>query len=422
VADLIRADVAVIGAGPAGIAAACRATESGGRVLLLDENPSPGGQIWRGAFDELPSEARPWIQRLQESTCEVWPATSVVDADPDGMLLTERNGEACRIRAGRLVIATGAREMFLPFPGWTLPNVLGIGAAQVLSKTGFDFEAKRIVLAGSGPLILPVAAALKKAGARLALVAEQAPLPRILKFALGLWRQPVKLTEAARYRSSWLGTRYRTGTWVVSARGDERVTEVEMSDGRRRWTEPCDFLLCSYGLIPNLELARLLGCEVQKFQVRVDELQRTSLPNILCAGEPTGIGGRELALVEGEIAGLQSCGHNVPGALQQRARRLGRLVDQLQDAFRLRGELLERVAPDTLVCRCEDVPWRAVQGAAGPREAKIHTRAGMGPCQGRICGPGLARLCGWSEQDTVRPPLRPCLASTLACIASGDDE
>jgi NADPH-dependent 2,4-dienoyl-CoA reductase/sulfur reductase-like enzyme len=416
VTERLAAEVVVVGAGPAGIAAACRAAESGRQVLLVDENPGAGGQIWRGASrGRGPVAARRWLARLAGSSARLIDTTAVVDVLGDGVLLTERHGEALVVESKRLVIASGARELFLPFPGWTLPNVLGVGGGQALLKSGTSFHDRTIVIAGSGPLLLPVAAALAAKGARLRLVAEQAPAHRVHRFAFSCWRFPGKLIEAARYRAAFLSTRYRTGVWALAARGNGRVEEVNLTDGHRSWTEPCDYLLASYGLVPNLELLRLLGCAVEDDRVRVDDLQLTTVDDVFCAGEPTGIGGLELALVEGEIAGLAASGrHHEAVALNGRRRRLERFAAALAKAFAPRQELVKRVEIDTTICRCEDVVWRQLEAARGFRQAKLATRVGMGPCQGRVCGPALALLRGW-ESDRVRPPLR---VSSLGVLAS----
>jgi NADPH-dependent 2,4-dienoyl-CoA reductase/sulfur reductase-like enzyme len=414
--ETLRAEVTVVGAVPAGIAAACRAAESGAGVLLLDENPRPGGQIWRGTGRARgPSKARRWLERLAASTVRHLTSTSVVDATPDGVLLGEQEGVALVVESERLVIATGARELFLPFPGWTLPNIFGVGGGQALLKSGASFRGRKMVIAGSGPLLLPVAAALAGAGARLDLVAEQAPAQSVRRFAFFCLRHPGKLIEAARYRAAFLRTTYQPGVWVTEARGKERVEEVTLTDGRKSWVEPCDFLLTSYGLIPNLELPRLLGCAVDHERVAVDDHQLTTVRNIYCAGEPTGIGGVELALIEGEIAGLAATGRRrETAALAARRRRLQRFAAVLAETFEPRSELAERVDLDTTICRCEDVVWRELGPAESFRQAKLTTRVGMGPCQGRVCGPALALLRGW-EPDRVRPPLR---VSTLGVLAS----
>jgi NADPH-dependent 2,4-dienoyl-CoA reductase/sulfur reductase-like enzyme len=420
---MMRVDVAVVGAGPAGIAAAVRASEAGARVVVLDESPRAGGQIWRHrAGGYVPAAARRWLDRLASSSATVLAGRSVIDvvAADDGFALGIECAEAPRtVLARAVVLATGARERFLPFPGWTQPGVYGIGGVQALLKAGTSFAGKRVVLAGSGPLLLPVAAALQAAGARVLLVAEQAPFARVAAFGAGLWRRPRALVEAARYRAGFLRTPYRTGTWVVEARGDGVLRSVVVTDGRTTRTIDCDVLGTGYGLVPSTELARLLGCATQDGTVVVDAAQCTTVPGVYCAGEPTGIGGVDLALVEGEIAGSQAAGGTADpapaeAALRSQRGRLRTLASAMDRAFAPRDELRALATPDTIVCRCEDVRLGALDRAWSPRQAKLYTRAGMGPCQGRICGAALEHLCGWPA-DTVRPPIAPTsFASLLA--------
>jgi D-hydroxyproline dehydrogenase subunit alpha len=415
----MEADVAVVGGGPAGIAAACRAAEAGARVVLLDEGAAPGGQIWRHRPGRPAAGAGRWLARLERSGARVLAGTAVFDATPEVALAADAAGSALSVRAGRLVVATGARERFLPFPGWTLPNVIGVGAAQALLKGGASFRGRRLVVAGSGPLLLPVAALLARDGARLAAVAEQAEPAAVRRFAAGLWRFPAKIVQAAVYRLAFSRTRYRLGVWVASAAGDDRVREAVLTDGRRSWSVACEVLCAAYGLVPNLELPRLLGCAVEGGAVRVDGRQETSVPGVFAAGEPTGVGGVDLALLEGEIAGLAAAGSaEADPRLSRRRARLRRFAQALERAFPPRPELAARVQAGTIVCRCEDVRFGSLSATWTPRQAKLYTRVGMGPCQGRVCGPVLELLFGWAG-DSVRPPLKPTAVATLAGDAGG---
>jgi len=316
------------------------------------------------------------------------------------------------VRAATLLIATGARERFLPFPGWTLPGVVGVGGAQALLKGGLDVAGKRVVIAGSGPLVLPVAASLVAAGANLALVAEQAPRANVVRFARGLWRTPSSLVQAARYRSGFLRAPYRMGVWVTSARGDGRVQEVRITDGASERTIPCDLLCAAYGLVPDRRLAALIGCECSSAGVRIDDEQRTSHPRIFAAGETTGVGGVQKALVEAQIAAAAILGHVPSRALLRRRVVLRAMAIHMDEAFALRDELHHVASPDTIVCRCEDVTLGALHNDWTTRQAKLYTRVGMGPCQGRVCGPALECLYGWPE-DATRSPTAPALVSTL---------
>ncbi len=422
--------VAVVGAGPAGIAAAARAAGAGKAVVLIDEGIAPGGQIWkRGSPAGAPGAARRWLDRLARSGARVESGAAVV-------LALEGSGPGVRrlvledlrdpqrrreVEAETLILATGARERFLPFPGWTLANVLGVGAAQSLLKSGVSFAGRTAVVAGSGPLLLAAAASLAACGARIRIVAEQASGRSIRRFARRLAARPGKLLQAAAYRLRFPAARYLPGVWVAEARGEGRVEEVLLTDGERRWTLSCDLLCCGYGLVPNLEAAFLLGCETRAGGAAVDDLQRSSAPGIFCAGEITGIGGVELALVEGQIAGLAAAGREeeARGLFAERSR-LRTFARELASAFALRAELRTLPRPDTVVCRCEDVPLGRINAAWTRRQAKLYTRAGMGPCQGRVCAPALDFLLGGGP-DSARPPLRPAqISSFLAETPDGE--
>ncbi len=421
----LRADVAVVGAGPAGIAAAVAAAGAGRKVVLLDASARPGGQVWRHRERHtLPAVARMWLDRLDRSGASVLCGAQVVDADSGPRICAEHQGRALTVEAQALILATGAQELLLPFPGWTLPGVLGVGGAQALLKAGMDVRGKRVAVAGTGPLLLPVAAALARAGADLRMVAEQAPPEEVRRFAASLWRTPGRLMQAAAYRASFLSVRYRWGTWVrrVAEVGGELI--VTYTTGRSSWAEPVDLLCTASGLVPSTELARLIGCEVREGRVVVDDRQQTSVPSCYAAGEPTGNTGMEAALVEGRIAGLAAAGQGGSGAagrlmVERAAHR--RFALRAAMAFRLRKELRERVEPDTIVCRCEDVAMSAIRPGWGSRQAKLATRVGMGSCQGRTCGAALEYLVGMTR-DTVRVPATPVPIGVLADLASHLDE
>ncbi|MEO5815751.1 MAG: FAD-dependent oxidoreductase [Gemmatimonadaceae bacterium] len=416
IATVVEADVLVIGGGPAGIAAAVRAAETTRNVVLLDESPEPGGQIWRHrSRSTLPAIARAWLERLDASRARIIRGTSVVDVrdESDGLVVTaERNGVPVIVHAKAIVLATGARERFLPFPGWTLPGVIGVGAAQALLKSGVSFSSKRIVIAGSGPLLLPVAASLKASGASVVLVAEQASRRAVMRFGMGLVARPATLLQAARYRVGFVGTPYVFGQWVSAARGDDAVREVDITNGATTRTIACDVLCAAFGLVPNFELAQLLGCAIRGGAVVVDERQETTRSRVYCAGEPTGVGGMELAVAEGQIAGLSASGGAADARLITQRDGLRKTAERMERAFAPRAELRALATPDTIVCRCEDVAFGAIDCSWSMRKAKLYTRAGMGPCQGRVCGTALEFLYGWPA-DTVRLPSEPALLSTL---------
>ncbi|HEY9225981.1 MAG TPA: FAD-dependent oxidoreductase [Gemmatimonadaceae bacterium] len=420
------ADVVVIGAGPAGMVAAIAASNAGARVALIDEGFAPGGQIWRDKLGTAPHGApAEWKSRLASSRVDRLASTSVVDVHRAGETFTvtaERisDGQTFHIAARALVVATGARERFVPFPGWTLANVVGVGGAQALLKNGLSVRGRRVVVAGSGPLLLPVAASLTSAGANLVLVAEQTGFPAIARFSLSLWRTPSMLVQAAQLRAAFRRTRYAFGTWVTRAVGDERVESVTVTDGNRSRDVECDLLCTAFGLVPNTELARLLGCETRPLGVVVNEFQSTSVPGVYCAGEPTGIGGVDLSLIEGEIAGLAAAGAPIPASLRSRRTRLKGYSARLEQSFALRPEIRSLATAETIVCRCEDVRLADLDRSWTTRQAKLYTRAGMGACQGRICGAALECVMGWAP-DSVRPPIQPARLTTLLADPRASD-
>lgn len=412
-------EILVIGAGPAGLAAATAAADAGAQVTVLDDNAGPGGQIWRSGVDSAnavrDSAREAAIQAFRESKALLLPGRRVIDvAQPQTLrALVE---DTCVIETftwDRLILATGARERLLPFPGWTLPGVFGAGGFQALVKGGYSVAGKRVVVAGTGPLLLAVAAHLREDGAQVLTVAEQASLGSLLPFAANLWSHPTKLLQGLLYKTALRNTRYRTNCWPVSAEGTDKLTAVRLTDGSKIWTEACDLLACGFHLVPNTELAVVLGCKLSQDCVTVDSTQRTSIENIYCVGEPTGIAGLDAALVQGKIAGLSAINRpDRAGSLfktRDREQAFGKGLDR---AFALRPQLRSLAQPDTIVCRCEDVRYAQLLPHTDWTDAKLQTRCGMGPCQGRICGPAVQTLFGWRNKS-IRPPIFPVPLSAL---------
>lgn len=417
----LRFDVAIVGGGPAGIAAAVSAADSGAKVALLDDNPRPGGQIWRGGPGaSQKSEALRWFERLENSSAKVFRGARAFHVEP--RFLTAESGDSVlSMEYKELILATGARELFLPFPGWTLPNVVGAGGLQALVKSGLPVNGKRVIIAGTGPLLLAVATYLRRSGAKVLAVCEQASWSRYARFGLGMSLIPGKLREALKMVFELGDTPLWTSCWPISAIGEDRLTCVRLSHGGRVREIECDYLACGFHLLPNVEFARLAGCRIHDGFVEVNEFQQTSVENVYCAGEPTGIGGLELALVEGQIAGFAAAhAENTARRLFRQRAIHRRAVRLLKNAFRLRPELRAVAKPDTLVCRCEDVSLERLRAFGSWRSAKLQSRCGMGPCQGRVCGAAVQFLFGW-ETDSVRPPVFPVRCSSLAAIAEPEE-
>jgi thioredoxin reductase len=378
--------IVVVGAGPAGIAAALRAHECGAQVTVIDDNPAPGGQIWRNY------KTNSWLARFDSSNIPFISGTRIVSGDAAARtLLTDG---ARTIRFDKLILATGSREIFLPFPGWTLPGVFGAGGLQALVKSGLTVRRKRIVIGGTGPLLLAVAAYLRQAGAQVILIAEQAVPLALAGFAREILRHPKKILQGGGLASAIAGIPYLTDSWIESASGQAKLERVTIRQGERTSTEDCDYAAIGYGLTPNNELATFLG----------------DSPHVVIAET----GDVEFSLVEGEIAGFTAAGFpERTQSLQKKRDKARRFATALQAAFVLRPELKTLPAADTNVCRCEDVTLQALREYPNFRAAKLHTRCGMGPCQGRVCGPAVEFLFGW-EAASLRPPLFPaCVGSLL---------
>ena len=414
-------DVLVVGAGPAGLAAAWRTARTGLRVSVVDDNPTAGGQIWRGEQTKASSpEAHAWFERIRSVDIRMINGARVFQQPEAGMLLAETPDGVCELKYESLVLATGARERFLPFPGWTLPNVMGAGGLQALVKTGVPIEGKRVVVAGSGPLLLAVAAYLRERGANVLLIAEQASSTRLARFGFGLMWEKEKLSQALSLRKEFSGkgvtaqrVEYLNGCWVLEAHGNEKLESVTLFRGGKRWQVKCDYLASGFHLVPNVELAELLGCVVEDSSVKVDEYQQTTVKNVYSAGESTGIGGLELSLVEGEIAGLAAAGkRDEARKLFPNREKRRKFADLLNRTFALRDELKHLAAPETIVCRCEDVTFERLRTHSSWRAAKLQTRCGMGPCQGRVCGGAVEFLFGW-RAESVRPPALPVRVESL---------
>jgi D-hydroxyproline dehydrogenase subunit alpha len=421
-------EILVVGAGPAGIAAAVSAAESGRSVALLDDNPAAGGQIWRSG-GRLPEQAQTWLAGLAASGVTRLQGWRVVDSPEPQVLRAEGSGGASAggAHTGQggncadfsykaLILATGARERFLPFPGWTLPNVMGAGGLDAMVRGGLPIAGRRVVVAGTGPLLLAVAAHVAARGAQIVAVCEQASMVRLARFAVRMAGEPGKLWQGAGYGRTIGPGRLKTSCWPVAAHGGDRLRAVTLQQGAKQWEVECDCLACGFHLVPNAELAAMLGCHRTDGFVTTDEMMRTSVRQVYCAGEPTGIGGVDLSLLEGQIAGLAAAGNAAQAQelARQRQSRLG-FVRALREACELDPQLRILAAEETIVCRCEDVRYGALRQRKNWREAKLHTRCGMGPCQGRICGAATEFLFGWGA-DSVRPPVFPAKVSSLAAL------
>ncbi|WP_175851353.1 NAD(P)/FAD-dependent oxidoreductase [Burkholderia cepacia] len=408
--ERLSVDIAIVGAGPAGLSAARAAARSGATVAIVDDNPRAGGQIWRQGAAATPAPvATERLAVLRQPNVTHLAATRIVAETQPGTLLLEDDERGLLLDFRTLILCCGARELLLPFPGWTLPGVTGAGGLQALVKYGLDVRGQRTVIAGSGPLLLASAATARQAGARVSHVLEQAGWGDVAGFGAGLWRWPSKLAQAAKLVTA----AYRADAHVVEAFGDKRLERVRIRHGDREFDVDCDRLACGFGLVPNTVLPSHLGCRIDNGAVAVDAHQRTSRDGVLAAGECTGVGGSELAMVEGEIAGHAATGQTAPlAALVERRAHWQAFADAVRERFAIREPIRRLARPDTLLCRCEDVRFEAVAQAPGWTAAKLQSRCGMGACQGRVCGAAAQALFGWTP-PVPRTPLVPARVGTL---------
>jgi NADPH-dependent 2,4-dienoyl-CoA reductase/sulfur reductase-like enzyme len=421
-------DMVVIGAGPAGLRATQIALSEGMRVALIDDNPRPGGQIWRqGPGFKTADPLKRWsAQTAMHAGLVQASGARVVAATGNKRLLVERDEGPLQVQYDRLILATGARERLLPFDGWTLPGVTGAGALQALIKGGVDVTGERIVIAGSGPLLLAAAATARQRGGEVVAVCERATLARVLRFGVSLAGVPGKLAQACGLIRTVGVSRYRTGSVVIAAQGGAKVEAVIVRSNGREESIECDRVANGCGLVPNTTLAQALGCELDEHGqggILVDARQRTTVDGILAAGECTGVGGMELARAEGAIAAYAALGidDTTDARVAQECRvrrRWQRFAARVEQAFEANASPWPLPSAHTLLCRCEDISVGTVARYANWRDAKLHTRCGMGACQGRICGTAAASLFGWRtdgapDGTAPRPPISPARIGTL---------
>ncbi|WP_345718807.1 NAD(P)/FAD-dependent oxidoreductase [Kineosporia mesophila] len=442
--------VLVVGGGPAGMAAAAAALRHGARVTLLEAGYNLGGQYWRhlaherrGAQEHRLHHGWSTFQRLRDEIsghpdCDVvfgasvWaidrhddapPVVHVMVGAPDG---TDR--EPRSYTPGRLILATGGQERTLPFPGWDLPGVFTAGAAQALAKGERVAVGRRVLVAGAGPFLLPVVSSLIRTGATVVGVAEASGRSRLTR---GWLTRPWELASASSKAGELGGylkdlvrhrVPYWTGQTVVAAHGTDRVHSVTLAALHPDWTRvegservvEVDAVCVSHGFVPRTELAIAAGCQLdEQGFVTTDAGQQTSVPNVYSAGELTGIGGADLALAEGEVAGTTAAGGVPRPLLVGQRKALRNFATRLEAAHGIRPGWQTWPDPGTMLCRCEDVTVGELRDIAaktrsrGLRSLKLTTRAGLGVCQGRTCGRNVEDLLGPNLLQAGRTSRRP---------------
>jgi len=417
--------VVVVGAGPAGLHAASTAARCGASVLLIDAGAAAGGQYHRHPLAEPPQQAvaKHWHPRIDHR-----PNTTVWAIDGRRLFLCtgpadSAGGRSWQVDADALVLATGAYDRALAFPGWDLPGVVTAGGAQAMAKAHGIAVGQRVIVTGSGPFLLPVAASLLRAGARVVAVLEAGSTIAWRRRPWAVAQAPGKLAELARYASVLARARvpYRTRRAVIAAHGRDRVAEVTVATLDSSWRPitgrtrrvTVDAVCIGYGFSPHLDLAVGAGARLREGFVDVDDEQATSVAGVFAAGEITGIGGADLAAVEGELAGYAAAAYvgqrsPVPARIKRRRARLRSFGAALSDVYAIQPGWQQWLTDDTVVCRCEEVTVRelrratAERGADGLRALRLTSRAGLGLCQGRVC---LRNVIDLAETAIARPLL-----------------
>ena len=459
-----QTDLAVVGAGPAGLAAAAAAAEAGLQVLVIDDQPAAGGQIYRAigraAGRKLEvlgadyAQGRDLLEVLGHPSVRHLAGATVWDVTRDREIYLTRDGEARSVTARHIVLATGATERPMPFPGWTLPGVMTAGAGQILLKTAGLVPEGGLILAGSGPLLFLLAWQYLRAGARIAAIVETTPrtnsakalrhLPGALRANAYLRKGVTLLREIRRH-----GVVHHRAAEKLVAEGEGRIERLRFEIRGRRHEIPCPLLLIHNGVVPNVQISRALGLPhdwdtLQRcWQPRSGPWGDTEIEGLSIAGDGGGIGGAIVARHQGRLAGVHAAarlGAITQGALASLARPERRAlayhlaVRPFLDA--LYAPALEFLSPsdETVVCRCEEVTAGAIRsyvalGCLGPNQAKSFGRSGMGPCQGRFCGLTVSEIIADARKVPVsevgyyriRPPIKPVTLGELAAMPPADE-
>lgn len=418
-------NVVIIGAGPAGLSASLAAAAAGAPVLLIDSNPRLGGQYWRMSADDFQDQHNQHFDLdtglllinavKARKEIEVWSGSQIWNAtnkDGKNTLRVIYQGKERIVNTENLILCTGAYDRTLPFPGWDIPGVMTPGGVQSLLKGHGVLAGRRVVVAGSGPFLLPVAAGVIKAGGSVVALLEANKSRRWLTSFFVLLENISKIKEAFYYIKtiSEAKVRARFGQAVIAAHaasnGELESVDIAKIDRNFRIKKvqniKCDVAAIGWGFTADTSLAGSLGCNqlVAKDDgvvVWVDGEQQTSIPGVFAAGEITGIGGSDLSMAEGVIAGISAakfvgCNVEVLKAHRKRRAKRQRFANALIRAYPIKPGWKSWLRDETIICRCEEVCLSDLKhsinelGATDSRTAKLLTRCGMGLCQGRICG------------------------------------
>jgi NADPH-dependent 2,4-dienoyl-CoA reductase/sulfur reductase-like enzyme len=458
-----RTELLVVGAGPAGLCAAIEAARAGVRVVVVDENARPGGQIFR----QLPQpfraanpsrlgaefrRGRALLDQLERLPIRLLSNAVAWGSFEDRVLEVTHDGLPLRLGGEAIVLATGAYDRPVPLPGWTLPGVLTVGGAQTILKSQRILPGRRLLMAGTGPLQLVVASQLARAGAELICVADPVPAWQVLRHTPALLRAWSITRDGIGYRWNLLRARvpWMTPYVLVRIEGRDEVEGATVARADGEWrpipgserTFDVDTVCVGYGLVPSIELPRLLGCRAffdplgdAWVPERGPEFE-TSVPNVFVVGDGAGVAGAVVAAEEGRIAGLavaERLGRLTPVEARRRAapararlRSLQAFRAAMDSVYRVRRGLHELAADDTIVCRCEErtageLRQAIREGARTLDHLKAWTRGGMGPCGARMCGLPSAHLMAreiGAEMSAIgwyrpRAPVKPVPVAAL---------
>lgn len=452
-------DLVILGAGPAGMSAAATAGELGLKTLLLDEQPRPGGQIYRNvgiASSRMANILGPdyqagtrLLERLHASGVEIRYDTLVWDVSEGLEIAALQNGQAFQVKTRQLIAATGAMERPSPLRGWTLPGVMNAGAAQIAMKSGGYVPSGRIALVGAGPLLLLVACQLIEAGAQLVAVVDTSPKGQwksAIRHLPGALRSPeylIKGLHLLRHLRSSGVSRYRDVS-DLQILGTGRASGLQFKTAGKPQSLDVDTILLHHGVIPNHQLSRLLRVEHTwdatqlAWRVTCDNHGQTTLRGFRVAGDALAISGAIAAEASGALAALGAAyalGCISEAELRRYSSRHQRLLKRHQsirpflDALYRPPTYITYPPNDVVVCRCEEVTAGTIRdmaalGCRGPNQTKFFSRCGMGPCQGRICGTVVTQLLADATHTApghvgtyrIRGPLKPVRLSAIANI------
>lgn len=454
-------DVAIIGSGPSGMSAAIRLAALGAKVVVIDEQPSPGGQIWRGVernaktrvFEALGADyqkGQDLTAKFRASGVEYLPGHQVWQIEEGWNLFLTADGKARRVSAKAVLLANGAQERPVPFAGWTLPGVMTVGAAQILLKSGGMLPEGKVWIAGAGPLPLLYATQMLSLGGRIAGYLDTSESPKLGALAKlpAAWRDVGGLFKGLR----WMRDLRRRGLMNrgftdLRAEGDGRLEYLSWQSGGQQKRVEAEVLLVHEGIVPRIHETLALGCahdwnaEQGYFAPKLDRWGETSRQGLFVAGDAGSIGGWSAAVVSGEIVALGIAQQLGLAQDAEALRRDAQLDDRRSRSLALRPLLnalypppRKPIADDVIVCRCEEVTAGTIRATArstppDPNAVKAATRCGMGPCQGRQCGYSVqalvAEVHGVPVGDVsfynIRPPLKPITLGEIATLSDAEE-